>query len=640
MRSVFSNLLRRNIGPGAVMHPMHAAATGWFTGQGLWRMRMFNCIRHLFLAIYAVACAAHAQATVERWHPLDLTFTATNAYANPFLNVTITGTFAGPDGTTIQVPGFYAGGSTWKIRFAPIKIGTWTFSTSSNDAKLTGQSGSVNCIANTNPSVHGKLMVDPAYPHHFKYEDSSRYFLMGFECDWLGMVDQPDATCTKAKQLIDMYAAHNYNNVILDAYAYDTNWWSGVKDSWDWGPSPIYCWQGTYASPDQSRMNENFWSHFDTIMEYLFQKGIHATLMFRVYNKSVRWPANKSANDDLYFRYITSRYQAYPNVIWCFSKEAYNESDNAYQKNRIDSIKGIDGYHRLVTNHDAMSFIAAYPTAIDFMAHQDHDGMGQYKTACARELSNHPGWPYWNAESEYERSSVDGTAPYSGTSADQNCKAYVEIMAAGGYATHYYSCHSWDEIRTGEDPGASVDRMKAATGLFRMTKWYQCTPNDGLVTSGQCLANQGKEYIVYLPNAGSTTLTINSFSTSLSGRWVNVNTGATQMVPAVTSGGAQTFACPWSGVQALLWLSNDNTTSIAGNGLHNKNNRGDVVTNRTGGVSSRLTILNIQGKIVGSFKGQGKPLSETRGLPTGVYFVRQELIGNWLFRGQVGVTYR
>jgi hypothetical protein len=33
--------------------------------------------------------------------------------------------------------------------------------------------------------LHGGLIVDPLHPHHFIWQDGTRYFLMGYECDFL-----------------------------------------------------------------------------------------------------------------------------------------------------------------------------------------------------------------------------------------------------------------------------------------------------------------------------------------------------------------------------------------------------------------------------------------------------------------------
>jgi len=120
------------------------------------------------ILLYLFVLAASAQAaSVERWHPTDLSFTSPTTYANPFQNISLSATFTGPGGITLTVPGFYAGNQTWKVRFSPTAVGSWSYTTSSADAQLNGQTGGINCVANTNTVLHGALKVDATHPHYF-----------------------------------------------------------------------------------------------------------------------------------------------------------------------------------------------------------------------------------------------------------------------------------------------------------------------------------------------------------------------------------------------------------------------------------------------------------------------------------------
>src|SRR5437867_10069854 len=65
--------------------------------------------------------------TIEQYHPHDFTLSA-QASGNPF-DVEFQGVFTGPAGTHITVPGFYAGGNVWKIRFSATKPGRWSMTT-------------------------------------------------------------------------------------------------------------------------------------------------------------------------------------------------------------------------------------------------------------------------------------------------------------------------------------------------------------------------------------------------------------------------------------------------------------------------------------------------------------------------------
>ena len=81
--------------------------------------------------------------TIGRYTKYELTFTLSRTYTNPFdpCEVDVTVTFHQPDGTDVNIPGFYykaytasgsnpetypdsgAGAISWKARFAPSQLG-------------------------------------------------------------------------------------------------------------------------------------------------------------------------------------------------------------------------------------------------------------------------------------------------------------------------------------------------------------------------------------------------------------------------------------------------------------------------------------------------------------------------------------
>ncbi|GEM_PF-2216846 len=68
-------------------------------------------------------------ATPRQWRVSEFSFTAREDYPYQPLGVMFSATFKGPDGETLDVPGFWDGGKTWKIRFTPTLPGTWSFQT-------------------------------------------------------------------------------------------------------------------------------------------------------------------------------------------------------------------------------------------------------------------------------------------------------------------------------------------------------------------------------------------------------------------------------------------------------------------------------------------------------------------------------
>jgi hypothetical protein len=513
-----------------------------------------------------------AQTSVQQWHPVDLTFPSTTPHANPFTGVTLSATFTGPGSVVLTVPGFYVGDSIWKVRFAPTRIGTWTYATNSNDSLLNGVSGTLVCVANTQTNVHGRLFVDSLNSHHFRFEDGTPYFLMGGEIDWLGLMRCGDTTIARQKRIIDMYAARGFTAINMSAYAWE---WPSVGksavDTTDFGPPDLYAWAGNNYTPDHTRFNTAFWNHYDRVVDYLFQKGMTAYIFFHWYISStltgdttqVNWPAQGTADDSLYFSNIVARYQAYPNIIWSFGKEVYYQPNQTYIHSMLDLIGSRDAYKRLRTMHDDVGTGSApdyaaessLNTNMDFRTSQQHSQQPDiYAVAISqRNLKN---WPIYNAETGYEIGN-DGGHTYSVVqSKGEVLKRIYKVFMAGAYAAYYYTYHGWDIIRWFEEPNGLV-YYQYLTGFFKNTNWYTLVPSDNLITAdttNHCLAKPGSEYIVYLGNGGTTKLTIAGAAGSLQGTWMNGYSGA-QQTTASYGNGSQQLASPWNDTTpAILWL--------------------------------------------------------------------------------------
>src|SRR5690348_10590836 len=223
-----------------------------------------------------------AAVTIERWHVHDFSYTAA-VTGNPF-DVDVSGVFTGPGGLRLQIPGFYDGGNTWTIRFAPTAAGEWSLRTVSTVPALNGRTDTITATANTALAIHGNLLVDRAHPHHFVYEDGTRYFLMGYEADWLGEADMLDPRRAVMHTLIDQMAARGFNQVLVNVYAHDTSWSRGNQNEWDYGPPARYVFGGTNEAPDHTRLNTDYFKIYDGMMQALQDKGIVANLYFKVYN--------------------------------------------------------------------------------------------------------------------------------------------------------------------------------------------------------------------------------------------------------------------------------------------------------------------------------------------------------------------
>jgi len=281
---------------------------------------------------------------VSRWQPHDFAFTATLSEGNPFL-VGFAATVHGPDGKTFRVPGFYDGGDAWKVRVSPTSEGQWSLVTESDLAALDGKEATFTCVPNLNPNVHGGLRVDSAHPHHFVFEDGTRHFLLGYECDWLWALDMNDPALPTVNAFLDKLTLHGFNHVILNSYAHDTGWCKGTTGDQDYGPPLLYAWEGSNDRPDHSRLRLAYWQHYDRVIEAMYRRGVTAHVLMKVYNKMVNWPPKGSVEDDLFFRWLIARYAAYMNgldVDLFVDAVLYDPFNTTADINRDGAVTGLD----------------------------------------------------------------------------------------------------------------------------------------------------------------------------------------------------------------------------------------------------------------------------------------------------------
>ena len=73
-----------------------------------------------------------------------------------------------------------------------------------------------------------------------------------------------------------------------------------------------------------------------------------------------------------------ARYAAFPNVHWDFSKEANNEKDLDYKRDRVAFLRQNDPYHRPITVHDDHQTYdaGAYDGLLDYRSDQQNSPNG------------------------------------------------------------------------------------------------------------------------------------------------------------------------------------------------------------------------------------------------------------------------
>lgn len=368
---------------------------------------------------------------------------------SPF-NVELEAKFTGPGAAQFTIPGFYNDDGEWLIRFSPPTVGEWHYRTVSGVAALDGAEGLVTAVAQGGDKLHGGLKVDHEHPHHFVFEDGTRHFALGYECDWLFALDLGgDGSLPKTTCLVDDIAANGFNQVVMNVYAHQvkkSQAWKleGDRSEFDFNEPCMYPFGGSNAQPDHTRLNIDFFKHLDRVMILLRSRGVLAHLMLYVWNKSVAWPARGSDEDKRYVDYLMARYQGFCNVIWDVAKEAltYGQCDEAFLSDHVRRIRAKDAYHRLVTVHDGM-YCAKHADLVDFLTIQVwatdlHSEMKQLRDSLRMPIVNieHGGYersPFMTFPGGYQDPVVCLERNYA-------------CVFAGTYSTYYWQGTSWNIV--------------------------------------------------------------------------------------------------------------------------------------------------------------------------------------------------
>ncbi|MBI9070221.1 MAG: DUF4038 domain-containing protein [Melioribacteraceae bacterium] len=439
----------------------------------------------------------------EKWKVVDLKFHLNEKVDKP-LDLNFGAVIVNEKGITQTIPGFFNGDSEWIVRYCPDFEGAYTYTTYSSNPTLSGLKGDIEVTENKNPNQHGPIVISKKDKQKFSYADGTEYFLLAFELDWLFALDaenKDDIPLTK--EIISHVAENNFNQIVMNVYAYDAAW--GEKDKiapeHNFSKPRVFPFGGTNDKPDFTTLNIDFFKHLDRVISHLNEKEIVSHLMIYVWNKFVSWPEPDSKEDNLYFDYVIKRYQAYPNLIWDISKEAlaYGRDDMNYITRRIDRLRKLDGHGRLLSVHD-YSYCANFPDKVDFISIQEW--RPNIYNEMLSKLELHKNKPIFNIEhGGYEKSIYsifDGAYTDAITCLDRNYKC----IFAGTYSTYYWQNTSWynvvfDPFSLPVENQPKFEYYKYLTRFFEKYNYSELQPNQ-FFFSTYGLTDNNKLFLFYV----------------------------------------------------------------------------------------------------------------------------------------------
>jgi subtilisin-like proprotein convertase family protein len=485
--------------------------------------------------------------SVYQWERFETALVNNTSYADPYRAVMLNVTYTRPDSTVVNFWGFYDGGNVWRIRFMPDQLGTWSYQATFSDGSP-GTNGSFQCVAGNLPGLIGK---DETNPRWFGFKGGGHVLLRSFHVgDRFFATNWPASSRTA---FLDWAVGQGYNMLSIASHYLNRNvaergaGWA-TPDLWD-GPT-------RQLKASEYRLMEN-------ILNDLAARRIIVFPFAGFFGKSSDFPTIH-ADQELFLRYTIARVGPYWNLLFAVAgPEPLIPSDTAQYQNAMsfsdlvrlaNVIKSMDVLGHLLSVHNPdgdNSFKNEWWE--DYTILQGPKTVSR-STLSAGLLAAHGNKPLYAHELLWP-GNTQGHPVYTDTDIRKN--GFVMIMSAttinfGDMNGNSSSGFSGSMSLT-QKIQSRHDTIKKVWDYFATQPVYHMNPRQDLVNNGFCLAAPGREYLVYLQQRGSVSVTVSNGPFQV--EWINAQNTQDRRTAPSTSDGAN-LASPNDGDDWLLHLVN------------------------------------------------------------------------------------
>jgi hypothetical protein len=531
----------------------------------------------IFVLFSSVAVKASSLQNLRPWEVFEITLNSGVAFQNPYvecldqdnppyLTARNTGTSGTCKGRNIVVPGFWDGGNTWKLRFAPPSDGTWQYVTSCADRRMNRKEGEITVMPwsadelDSIPTRRGPIIVQSTGDRkgrYFTYTDGTPFFWIGDTWwDWTNRRIKFESF----KNLADTRSEQSFN---IGQLFFAANGWGRESSLLD----------ATYEHPDIDQIKK-----VEQMIAYANYRGITVW----IHPLWCREGINQKIGEDKiirWWRYVIHRLHAY-NVIWVLAGEYNMNNYGGFPLefwNRLGKIiKNEDPYDRIVSAHPTPPMWnggaeAPQWSTAEAIHNQSWLDYNQSQTGHARwcnELTPEivrrawdmvPAKPIVVTEPWYEFIKGNPTAK------DIRFGAWSAIMS--GAAGHSYGGgHIWKAhlkerpVKTDSwpmDTSLATNTMLYPGALsvafmgnyLRKLNWWRLDPHPEIVIDNPsrfCLADPGREYIFYLRYGGSVKIDLTEYPDTIvfEFEWTDLVTSKGSRSGKVNGGRVVEIKCP------------------------------------------------------------------------------------------------
>lgn len=465
----------------------------------------------------------------------------------------------------------------------------------SNSGPLRAGESPVGASAQESKSAtKGPLRIHPANPRYFCDREGKLVFLTGSHT-WGNFQDYryaaaPSPPPMDFKAYLSFLKAHNHNFFRLWTWESSLN--TGAKQSTtSYDPLP-YERTGPGAALDAkpkfdlTRFNHAYFDRLRARIEAARQEGIYVSVMlfqgFSIEGKGNiggdPWrghpfhPANNVNGFDGGGR----------TRVHTRSNPALNTHQEAYVRKVIDSVNDLDNVLYEITNEDTggpantewqielIQFIKRYEAT---RAQQHPVGMtAQWPNGDDKVLAQTPAdWispagRFYSADGrKVVLNDTDHSYFWIGLKADGITaqRAWVWVNFTLGNQCLFmdpYLDPSHDPGRNNPAAGRPDPYWEPLRAALGRTRSYASrmnlaamVPHDELASTGHCLADPGREYLLYLSDGGETAVDLSQESGKFRVEWMNPADGKTTTAPDVEAGAKRTVRAPFRG-DAVLYI--------------------------------------------------------------------------------------
>ncbi len=352
---------------------------------------------------------------VSKWDIFELELDGPDS-GNPFLDVTFAATLS-KGNRTVEVPGFYDGNGTYRLRYMPDDEGEWHWLTRSNAAALDGKTGTFTCTP-AKPDAHGPVQV--VHKYHFAHADGTPYFPFGTTC--YAWTHQPLEMQAETLETLEKSGFNKIRMCVFPKdYPYNVN--EPLHDVYQ---------RDADGGIDFDRPNPDAFRHFEKQVRALMDLGIEADII--ILHPYDRWGyADMTADQDCrYIAYLTARLAAFRNVWWSLANE-YDFLLNTKPMHQWDRyfhvIEENDPHRHLKSIHNGdrtMNFDHRKPWV-------DHVCIQNAEVKRTNEWRDQYGKPLVNDELQYEGNVWQA---WGCISAQELVHRFWTTVMRGGYAGH------------------------------------------------------------------------------------------------------------------------------------------------------------------------------------------------------------